>query len=167
MNITTIFKMRELWVIAKDHLRGPAGFDILSFVNALPSFLLFIYSFIKHLLSVRNLIEGMFTANGESDQISPSLPSLDKEKRARVHLILTISPNDLLSIHLFIHLLTSNLSICFVQVLYIGTVLRRSTMKKMKKACPVQPIPPGIPEVTNNWEGVFSPLSRCGEGSLY
>lgn len=124
-------------VVTKDHLRGPAGFDIQSFVNALPSFLLFMYSFI-HEASTKCQYSH---ERGCSQQIeswirTTSPPSLDKEKGARVHLILTISPNDLLSIHLFIHLLTPKLSVCFVQNLCLGIVLRRSTKKKMKNARP-------------------------------
>lgn len=112
-----------------------AGLDVLSFLNDLPSFLFFTYSFIHQVpTKCQESHRGDFHSRlrGGSDF---ALQCLKKRKPEFISFP-AVSPSDFLSIHLFIHLLTPKLSICFVQVLCLGTGLRRSTMKKMKNACP-------------------------------
>lgn len=124
-------------VVAKDHLWDPCRLWPSEFLKRPPPFLFFLYSFIRQTpIKGQESHRGDFHSRLRVGSVSPSLQSLAKEKRATAHLIPIVSPNDLLSIHLSIHLLTLKFSICFVQVLDLGSVLRRSTMKKMKNAFP-------------------------------
>lgn len=116
-----------------------AGFGIPSVLNTLPSFLLFTFIYPSNTYQMPGILqEGIFTADGELDQVSLSLQSLDNKKNSQnssYPLLSPTLPHDFLSIHLFIHLLTPKISVCFVEILHFGAVLR-STMKKRKNACP-------------------------------
>lgn len=111
------------------------GFGILSVLHALPSFF-YSHSFIHQALTkCQESYRADFPSRlrvGSGFSLPRPLQSLDKENIARIHLILYCPPNP--HVHSSLHSLTSKISICFAEILYLGTVLRRSIMKKMKNA---------------------------------